>query len=684
MVAAAASAFASVVCMANMFEDWGQASPPSLPTERPGAGLQWSMFVLLCLLCAINTLFCPISAWLAIGGWIRGRAVDLLRARPPSSNVLSKYPPVCAIVPCFLPNEEGIVMGTIQHIITNVKYPGQLVLMVVYNTPTDMAIEKDLRALESVEFDLGRRVKVLRVHGSRSKAENLNEALKRVGEPLVAIYDADHHPDPESLTILVDKLEETGADAVQGSVYIRDSEEQGSCAHRCLARYIGAEFFAQFFIFFPILEVISSTGFFGGSNALWRVSVLRDYQFSTVVQTEDIDVSARAILNNRKLAFCPEARSGELTPADLRTLYRQRLRWLIGWDQVTLSCMKALSKKKDFSCRKACGLFFIFPLRWLIMSLTFGAGVITPYLSIFYVITDWGFWTAHGLYYSLITYWLMVSAAVLRAAQHESKTGMLWVVLFYASGPLYITWTVILVIIGLVKIFTGKVGAWHVTRRANSSSQLSQLAEQPAETRAATSGEEEEGMDAILRSSSPARRGLSRIPSWIAFNPFGTFRFNQMDEPLDETRKPRENIPEEVGGSLSGNGSPTWLPTKAKGEKLKVRTPPVSLPWPGHLPSALGRAAHCPAPSRAAGPRPALELQQQPPRGCPHEPTLSGRWGTPSTQNPPPVEAPPAAYVSRLHTYMPIYRQSIGPGVWFSFGPPSAHSSWGMMLSECQ
>ena len=30
-----------------------------------------------------------------------------------------------------------------------------------------------------------------------------------------------------------------------------------------------------------------------------------------------------------------QARSGELTPADFTTLYRQRLRWLIGWDQVS-------------------------------------------------------------------------------------------------------------------------------------------------------------------------------------------------------------------------------------------------------------------------------------------------------------------------------------------------------------
>ena len=113
------------------------------------------------------------------------------------------------------------------------------------------------------------------------------------------------------------------------------------------------------------MEALSASAFFGGSNALWRTAVLRGFTFSTGVQTEDIDVSARAMLNNHNIvchagpepwtsrgpqagpathaceprlgqAFCAESRSGELSPSDLGSLYRQRLRWAIGWDQVTL------------------------------------------------------------------------------------------------------------------------------------------------------------------------------------------------------------------------------------------------------------------------------------------------------------------------------------------------------------
>ena len=154
-----------------------------------------------------------------------------------------------------------------------------------------------------------------------------------------------------------------------------------------------------------MLECLSSSGFFGGSNAVWRTKGLRDFEFSTKMQTEDIDVSARAILSNRRIAFCPEARSGELSPADFMTLYRQRLRWLIGWDQVTLSTMKQLWRAQ-FSIRKCFTVYILFPLRWFTLFVSFSMGIFTPILGGVYTITHWGIGIHGMLYYAVGTYWL--------------------------------------------------------------------------------------------------------------------------------------------------------------------------------------------------------------------------------------------------------------------------------------
>ena len=585
------------------------ASPPPLtpwgepqPTPEEAAG-RWSFFGLLCLCGLVQTVLCPISLYVA---WSRISFARLLRLRREeggeekyraarSEQGLNNwsYPPVAVLVPCYLPNERQIIVETIEQIVHNLKYPADVRVCLVYNTPNDMpADEQALVALQNRKWPAGRSVVVYKAQTSRSKAENLNLAIRNlVQEELVAIYDADHWPDAYALMLLVEKLLDTNSDAVQGSVYIRDVEHKSCrqstiarCAPRVPAapyrathhhpacsppaiarrRYISAEFFCQFFVYFPMLECLSSSGFFGGSNAVWRTKGLRDFEFSTKMQTEDIDVSARAILSNRRIAFCPEARSGELSPADFMTLYRQRLRWLIGWDQVTLSTMKQLWRAQ-FSIRKCFTVYILFPLRWFTLFVSFSMGIFTPILGGVYTITHWGIGIHGMLYYAVGTYWLSVMAATVAATQYEEIVGVTWVLIFYLTGPLYVLWTLLLVVVSLIKIVTGSVGKWHVTRRASTSpkataaSQVEQpppvslpVAISPGGTgrRRTSSGAlrltpepSEEDLMSPLRSigripsaqrmAASLSDSIARVPSWIAMNPFGTHRFNQLEEDLD-------------------------------------------------------------------------------------------------------------------------------------------------------
>lgn len=182
------------------------------------------------------------------------------------------------------------------------------------------------------------------------------------------------------------------------------------------------------------------------------------------MQTEDIDVSCRAILNNHNIVFCPEARSGELAPPTLLSLYRQRLRWAIGWDEVTLACLKLLARSK-LSARRKWGVLFMFPTRWLILFLSFFIGVFSPILSIFNEITGWGEAYSFGLSYALATYWVMVLAALSASLQFQRPSQLPWVLVFYCVAPLYCVWTTTLVLISAAKIASGRVGMWHVTER---------------------------------------------------------------------------------------------------------------------------------------------------------------------------------------------------------------------------
>ena len=218
----------------------------------------------------------------------------LARRHWPCADATPKRPmeavPISVVVPCYLPNEQTIIIATVEHIMLHLEWPGPVTLYVVYNTPAPLPFEATLQALDGREYEAGRVVRVVRADGSTSKAANLNLVLSHLRDEFVALYDADHRPDPSSLRLLMRRLLDTNAVAVQGSTYIRNTRGWHVSP---LARAIDAEFFVTHFVYFPAMEMLASSGYFGGSNALWRTSTLASYAFDTSMLTEDVDVSAR-------------------------------------------------------------------------------------------------------------------------------------------------------------------------------------------------------------------------------------------------------------------------------------------------------------------------------------------------------------------------------------------------------
>merc|ERR1719353_2711537 len=152
-------------------------------------------------------------------------------------------------------------------------------------------LEARLQALASrVDLPHGRKLCVVRADNSRSKAENINLLLPQLTGEYTVIYDADHHPDPESLMLMVEKIVRSNLACVQGSTYIRDLNSG------ILARIIDAEFFVTHFVYFPIMRLLTRNAVFCGSNGLWQTSLLQGTDFNPSMQTEDIDVSVRMLL----------------------------------------------------------------------------------------------------------------------------------------------------------------------------------------------------------------------------------------------------------------------------------------------------------------------------------------------------------------------------------------------------
>jgi len=402
----------------------------------------------------------------------------------------SQMPGMSIIIPCYMPNEEPIIEETLEHALNNILYElaeepleplpadfqSMVTVYVVYNAPPEWShpIEAALAELDGCRRGrFNRLVRVIRVPASRSKAQNLNHVISEIADPYSVIYDADHHPDAMSLRTSLNMLVGRNLDCVQGSTYIR----KGGCFMSFL---IDAEFFVTYFVAFPAMQVIGQSGFFGGSNAVWRTDFLKAQQFDHSAQTEDIEFSIRAMLKRARIEFCPESRSGELAPPSCTALFKQRLRWAMGWDQVTFMHMKAVSRSKDLNCCRKFGMFYMLPARWALLFFSL-VGVVSGT-----VVSGWWFIYSHyiekGRYTSLgdpinvsntisiifvifsIT-WAVLLALALQPTLASKLRLAVGVVAFTLGAPVYILFQLVLVVRSLFRLATGRVGGWVVTAR---------------------------------------------------------------------------------------------------------------------------------------------------------------------------------------------------------------------------
>lgn len=261
---------------------------------------------------------CPrglLQRWLRIGH-------DLLK--PPTSLPLP-LPFVSVVVVAYLPNEQNIIEETLIHWLTQVETPAAgWELILAYNTPVALPVEGRLRQLA----DHYPALVLLPVSQSRSKAENLNAALRQVRGEMTCIFDADHHPPPDCFNLAWRWLAQGDYDGVQGRNIIRNAKDNA------LTQLISVEFECTYGVSHYGRSLLADTAIFGGSNGYWRTSTLRSLRFYANRLTEDIDATVRGLLRGYRLVHDPAIITTELAPTTLQGLWLQRQRWSQGWLEV--------------------------------------------------------------------------------------------------------------------------------------------------------------------------------------------------------------------------------------------------------------------------------------------------------------------------------------------------------------
>jgi cellulose synthase/poly-beta-1,6-N-acetylglucosamine synthase-like glycosyltransferase/GGDEF domain-containing protein len=281
----------------------------------------------------------------ALALWVEA-AMAVRPAQPPGEPE-GGYPPASAIIAAYLPNEAATVVHTVEAFL-GLDYPGPLQVLLAYNAPVHLPVEATLAEIARRDP----RFRPLRVDVSTSKAQNINAALREVTGEFVGIFDADHHPRPDSFRRAWRWLA-GGADVVQGHCTIRN----GSVSW--LSRLVAVEFESIYAVSHPGRARLHGFGIFGGSNGYWRTGVLHEVRMRMFMLTEDIDASIRAVAAGRRIVNDPRLVSGELAPATLGALWHQRMRWAQGWFQVSRRYLPALMRNDSLTPRQKAGMAFL-------------------------------------------------------------------------------------------------------------------------------------------------------------------------------------------------------------------------------------------------------------------------------------------------------------------------------------
>jgi cellulose synthase/poly-beta-1,6-N-acetylglucosamine synthase-like glycosyltransferase/GGDEF domain-containing protein len=277
--------------------------------------------------------------------WIE--CIAAFRPRRPPETTIESYPPASAIIPAYLPNEAATIVESVEAVLAQDYDDLQVIL--AYNTPEDLPVENELRAIA----DRDPRFTALRVHGSVSKAQNVNVALAQVRGEFVAIFDADHHPARGAFKRAWRWLANGDADIVQGHCVVRNGDDG------TLQRFVAAEFEAMYAVSHPGRARLHGFGIFGGSNGYWRTPVLRLTRLRSFMLTEDIDSSMRILAAGGKIVSDPGLLSTELAPGSWSALWNQRLRWAQGWSQVAMRYLWDGLRNRQLSLRQKVGLAYL-------------------------------------------------------------------------------------------------------------------------------------------------------------------------------------------------------------------------------------------------------------------------------------------------------------------------------------
>lgn len=268
---------------------------------------------------------CLLGAWSIIGFYVVLTVAGYLysreesRRRPPEPE---RWPGVSVILPAH--NEEIVMAGTLESIL-HLDYPRERLEVIVID---DSSTDRTRRVVEHM-MATDRRLKLVAVSpglGGRGKSHALNQGVRYASHELIAVYDADNAPEPQSLRRLVAELvaDESLAAAV-GKVRTLNRDAN------LLTRWISIEFISfQWIVQAGRWRLFGLASLPGTNYVIRREALEKAGGWDPSAIADDAELTVRLGQEGYHARFVPDAVTWEPEPQQWSVWVRQRLRWARG------------------------------------------------------------------------------------------------------------------------------------------------------------------------------------------------------------------------------------------------------------------------------------------------------------------------------------------------------------------
>jgi len=379
----------------------------------------------------------------------------LYSRRKPRAREMRKdnMPLVTILIPAR--NEENVIAETVACIF-RLDYPKDRFELIIIN---DGSTDRTREILAEVKDARLKVINIPKEESGRGKSRVLNIGVKQAAGDLIAIYDADNRPEPDSLMMLVSEL------LADGQFIAAIGKFRTINKHKTIVtRFVNIETQAFQWIIQAGRSFLFDIAILPGTNfVIWKKTVLEAGGWDENALTEDAELSHRLYKAGGKIKFVPQAITREQEPETVRVWLRQRERWVRGNNYLLRKVLADFTHFKDkvigVEFLTFAAMYYIFFIAMILSDLFFVLGLLNivnipiqgPFLEVWI--------TAFMLFVSEIV--LMLS----REPTEDNASNIFLVIMMYFT---YCQLWLVVVVSAFIKDFVRKEKAiWYKTERTS-------------------------------------------------------------------------------------------------------------------------------------------------------------------------------------------------------------------------